>query len=165
MKKLILAAAALISVSLMCVPALAQQATRTVSATEQVWSGEETYWQCVKAHDVKNYMALWAKDFSGWPISDEHPIHWADIASFVTKKGSLTQVVAYELHRENVEMHGPAVAITLYRATVRRRNADGSESAKTYRMTHTWMKRGGKWQIVGSMSAMDVAPAAESSTH
>lgn len=162
MKKEIFAGAALVSVFVVCVSAFAQQAAS--SAKEEVWAGEEAYWQYVKAHDVKDYMALWARDFAGWPISDEHPIQWSDIASFVTKKGSLTQVVSYELHRENVELHGP-VAITYYRATVRRHSADGSESTKTYRITHTWMNHGGKWQIISGMSAMDVAPAAESSTH
>lgn len=164
MKRTLFAAATLAAFAVMCVSASAQQEPSSTRATEQVWAGEESYWQYVKAHDVKNYMALWAKDFAGWPISDQHPIHWADIASFVTKKGSLTQVASYNLHRESVEMHGPAV-MTYYRATVRRHNADGSESTKIYRMTHTWMKRDGKWQIVGGMSAMDIPPAAESSTH
>lgn len=164
MIKTILPAMTLAAAFLPCVSTFAQQGPSKSNATEQVWAGEETYWQDVKVHDVKAYMALWAKDFAGWPISDQHPIHWADIASFVTKKGSLTQVVSYKLQRESVTMHGSAV-LTFYRATVQRRNADGSGSTKVYRMTHTWMKRGGEWRIVGGMSAMDVSPAAESSTH
>ncbi|MGB6482658.1 MAG: nuclear transport factor 2 family protein [Candidatus Acidiferrales bacterium] len=163
MKRTVLAGATLIAL-LLGASGFAQQTSRTGNEREQVWAGEEAYWQYVKAHDAKNYMALWAKDFTGWPISDERPIHWSDIASFVTKKGSLTQVVSYELQRESVEMHGPAV-ITYYRAIVRRHDANGSESTKAYRMTHTWMKRGGRWQIVSGMSAMDVSPESESSTH
>lgn len=131
----------------------------TNSDTEQVWAGEQAYWRDVKTHEVTDYLALWSDDFNGWPISDEHPIHRTDIAAFVTKNGSLSQVASYELHRESVEAHGPAI-ITYYRVTVRRRNPRGSLTPTTYRMTHTWMKRGGRWQIVGSMSAVDPTPPA-----
>lgn len=138
----------------------AQREPRAGSETEQVWAEEQAYWRYVEAHDVTNYLALWSEGFVGWPHSDEHPIGKAAIVA-MTAGGSLAHTVFCELHRESVEMHGPA-AIAFYRATVRQQTADGSESATTYRMTHTWMKHDGRWQIVGGMSALETMPARSS---
>lgn len=157
MKTVFFAGAVFVSLLMATVVTGFAQQSATNSDTEKVWADEESYWRDVKTHNVTDYMVLWADDFNGWPISDEHPIHRGDIAPFVTKNGSLSEVASYELHRESVEVHGPVI-ITYYRVTVRRRNADGSVTPTAYRMTHTWMKRSGRWQIVGSMSAMDPTP-------
>jgi ketosteroid isomerase-like protein len=160
MKRAIFMGTALLGLSLLCASAFAQDKANSGSGTAQAWAGEEAYWRYAKAHDVKNFLTLWSDDFIGWPIAEQHPVHKTEIAAPLKSGGSLSQVVSYELHRESVEMHGSAV-ITYYRTTVRRRNADGAESTATYRVTHTWMKRAGTWQIVGGMSATDPAPAAD----
>lgn len=129
----------------------AQQSTG--SAVEQVWSGEEAYWRYVQSHDLQHYMTLWSDGFVGWPLVTDHPIHKKDIESQF-QSGRLSLVIGYELHRESVETHGPVV-ITFYRVTTRLRQADHSESTATSRITHTWMKEGDTWHIVGGMSAND----------
>lgn len=156
MTKRILGSAAVIVLTLISEAAFAQHKSPASSATEQAWAGEQAYWRYVKAHDTKSYLALWADDFNGWPISNEHTIHRQDIAPFVTKGGSMSHVVAYRLQRESITVHGPVV-VTFYRVTETRQNADGSQGTTTYRMTHTWMKRRGAWQIVASMSAEEAA--------
>jgi len=129
------------------------RAASQATDTAEIWSGEEAYWKYLQAGDIEHFRTLWAEDFVGWPIAEGHPIHKADI-----RFGSPSNLVSYELHRESVDMHG-AVGITFYRATVRRRNADGVESTRTSRLTHTWMKRGDRWLIVGGMSAHEPQPA------
>src|SRR5207245_1955864 len=119
-----------------CSGAVVRRAVAAADDANAVWAGEEAYWRYVQAHDNEGYRTLWAEDFVGWPISMDHPAHKADI-----NLASRANVVSYELHRESVDMHGP-VGITFYRATVHRRNADGSESASVSRLTHTWMKQG-----------------------
>lgn len=119
-----------------------------------IWAGEEAYWRYVQAHDNNGFRSLWADDFVGWPIVQQRPIHKSDIQ---LTSGSMNTVISYELHRESVDMHGP-VGITFYRVTVHRRTEDGSESTVTNRLTHTWMKQGKVWQIVGGMSAYDPQP-------
>lgn len=137
----------------------AQQKSQTSSETEQVWAQEEAYWRYVQTNDAQHWAALWSDDFVGWPASKEHPMHRAEgIAEFRAGSSSLSHVTAYQLHRESVEMHSPVV-ITFYRVTFRIHHADGSESTHSARMTHTWMKRGSTWQIVGGMSAADAPPA------
>ncbi|PYT96276.1 MAG: hypothetical protein DMG38_24555 [Acidobacteria bacterium] len=125
------------------------------SAAAQVWSGEEAYWGYVQAHNVEHFVALWSDNFVGWPMVKDHPIHKEEVVSdFKSGNSPLSRVVAYELQRESVEMHG-SIGITFYRATTHYRNADGSESTTTRRLSHTWMKNGQVWQIVAGMSAAE----------
>lgn len=86
----------------LCVHAFAQAKARPASATGQVWAQEEAYWRYVKTHDAKGYLSLWADDFMGWPIVDAHPAGKSSIAPVLNQHGgSLGQVVAYKLRREN----------------------------------------------------------------
>lgn len=121
------------------------------SDADEVWAGEEAYWKYVKAHDNEGFRSLWAEDFVGWPIVQEHPIHKSDIT---LTSGALGETVDYRLQRENVDMHG-STGITFYRAVVRRKRPDGSEVTVTSRFTHTWMRQNGKWMIVGGMSTRE----------
>lgn len=152
-------AAALAALTFTCTKGTAQQAPRSAnelkSATEQVWAGEQAYWRDVKAHDVKDYLALWSEDFMGWPIVDEHPAGKGSLRAVVEGPGaSLGNVTAYTLQRESVRRHGPVV-ITYYRVTETRRVANGSDVTTTYRLSHTWLKERGAWKIVGGMSCVD----------
>ncbi len=151
--------AAILALALAGSTGLARQKPRATaektSATGQVWAGEEAYWRYVKARDVKDYLALWSERFMGWPISADHPAGKASLEAVLRGPGAgLGNVVAYKLQRESVRQHGPVV-ITYYRVTVTRREANGSASTITYRLSHIWLKKHGVWQIVGGMSAVD----------
>jgi len=153
------AIALIILVSSVAMASTARQKPRTSSATEQVWAQEQAYWRIVKSKDARAWAGLWSDDFVGWPFPKDHPVGKADgVAEFRTGKMFAAQILDYELQRESVEKHGDAV-ITFYRVKERLRHADGSESTHTARLSHTWMKRGGRWQIVGGMSAADTPPA------
>jgi len=142
---------------LVVIAAASQEVARGGSSdVKEAWAGEEAYWRYVQARDEEHFRTLWADDFVGWPIVREHPSHKADVR---LSSGTLSSVTSYELHRESVDSHGPVV-ITFYRANVRRREAEGHETTTTSRLTHTWMKRGGVWQIVGGMSADDAPSGA-----
>ncbi|MGH9728390.1 MAG: nuclear transport factor 2 family protein [Candidatus Acidiferrales bacterium] len=158
-----LMAGAIISMfSLLGASGFAQQKSQAGGETEQVWAQEEAYWRIVKNHDAKAWADLWSEDFVGWPFPKEHPVDKAEgVKEFKSGAMFSSAVIAYELQRESVEMHGVAV-ITFYRVKERLRDADGSESTHTARLSHTWMKRGGRWVIVGGMSAIDPPPAANS---
>jgi ketosteroid isomerase-like protein len=134
--------------------AFAEVHAQNGSDTEQVWTQEEAYWKIVKSNDAKAWADLWSDDFVGWPSFKEHPVDkQSGVAEF--KSGQTSRgLVSYELHRESVKKHGDAV-ITFYRATIHRRDDSGAESTTKARLSHTWMKRGGRWVIVGGMSAVD----------
>ena len=65
------------------------------------------------------------------------------------KPGSLT----FELTPYSVRIYGD-VAIVHYFCSGSWKDLQGNERSIKDRMTHTWRKRDGKWQIIGGMSAI-----------
>ena len=66
-----LAIAVMLPVVMMIVAApLAAQQSRQ---EKEVWSLEDTYWQCVQANDLERYAKLWSEDFLGWPYTNAEP--------------------------------------------------------------------------------------------
>ncbi len=113
-----------------------------------VWRMEEAYWQYRKDGDVERYMTLWHDDFIGWPDGSDKPTRKDGI------RRSFQQSVAdgwrlTELRVEGVQLFG-GVAVTHYVTSGVSR--DGNESW-TGKITHTWIRFGNTWQIIGGMSA------------
>jgi len=51
---------AIVVMLLVAGPVAAQQSPQE----KEVWSLEDTYWQCVQANDLERYAKLWSEDFS-----------------------------------------------------------------------------------------------------
>ena len=117
-------------------------------AQREVWRMEEAYWQYRKDGDVERYMTLWHDDFIGWPDGSDKPTRKDGI------RRAFQQSVAdgwrpTELRVEGVQLFG-GVAVTHYVTSGVSR--DGTESW-TSKITHTWIRFGNTWQIIGGMSA------------
>jgi ketosteroid isomerase-like protein len=150
MKRTIAALLFLLSAS----PAFAKE-----SANEQaVWKLEHSYWEYVKAADLEHYKSLWHPNFVGWPSSSTTPVHKDQITNWIanyTKEGkhlkSFTLKPAASRATENA-------VVTQYWVTDLWVDKNGAGKADTSRITHTWIKTPGGWQIIGGMSAAVTKP-------
>jgi hypothetical protein len=126
------------------------------SIIDEVWAMEDSYWRYVKAADVEKYLTLWNKDFRGWPCADEHPATKANISDWVRdirdKKVRFTSV----LSKEGATSVG-GVVVVYYRTPMNYEYPDGHKESvgKPVKITHTWMKVNGRWEIVGGMCGAD----------
>ena len=131
-------------------PAAAQQSANE----EAVWKLETAYWNDVKSVDLDGYRALWRKDFVGWPYSSAQPVrkdHITDWISGLTGKGLHLQWYSIEPAASQATDN---VVVTHYWVTAFWADKAGAgEPPETGRITHTWMKTGTGWQIVGGMSS------------
>jgi ketosteroid isomerase-like protein len=116
-----------------------------------VWKMEEKYWVYRQANDEANFRTLWHDKAVGWPHNEAHPITTPALGSFSGGIGQFGRVVTYELTAEAVEVFGD-VAITHYRVRYTTEKS-GERSSHALRITHTWMKSGATWEIIGGMSA------------
>jgi len=120
----------------------------------RVWSLEDAYWHYVQTGDVEHYVTLWNESFTGWPCSQAHPATKATIGGWVAdirdKKARLT----YELVHEAAVQFGEVV-IVYYRTPMVYEYPDGRVTGRdrTFKFTHTWLRSGGDWQIIGGMCA------------
>jgi hypothetical protein len=126
------------------------------SIIDEVWAMEESYWRYVKAADVEKYLTLWNKDFRGWPCGDQHPATKANIGDWVREIRDKKVRFTSALSREGATSVG-GVVVVYYRTPMVYLFPDGhTESVgKPVKITHTWMKIDGTWQIIGGMCGAD----------
>ncbi|HEX3123005.1 MAG TPA: nuclear transport factor 2 family protein [Rhodanobacteraceae bacterium] len=122
------------------------------ASVSEVWRREADYWRFVKAGDVKSYVSLWHDKFIGWPCGQEHPKRKASIGDWVREVRDKQINVNSELTREGAEDFG-SIVVAHYRVTRVDTYPDGhvEGKGKESKITHTWMKVGGTWVIIGGM--------------
>lgn len=120
----------------------------------QVWDLEKAYWEYVKANDLEKYRGLWHENFLGWPFVDSAPVrkdHITDWITMNTSKGIKLQ--SYSVEQVAIQVTGD-IAVTQYRIKMNWANDQAPETrTDTMRITHTWVRSHGAWQIIGGMSA------------
>ncbi len=120
----------------------------------QVWGLEKAYWEYVKTNDLEKYRTLWHENFVGWPFVSSAPVrkdHITDWITINTSKG--VKLESYLIEPLAIHVTGD-VAINYYRIKANWATSEGAEVRKdVLRITHTWIRTHGTWQIVGGMSA------------
>jgi hypothetical protein len=121
-------------------------------SVSQVWAREADYWRFVKDGDVESYVALWHDRFIGWPCGQDHPKRKASIGDWVRKVRDDRIQVDAKLTREGAEDFGNVVVVH-YRFTRVDTYPSGKVEGKgkESKITHTWMKVGDRWLIIGGM--------------
>jgi ketosteroid isomerase-like protein len=135
---------------------LALTATAEDSANDesQVWRLEKAYWEYVKADDLEKYRALWHENFVGWPFVNAAPVRKDHITDWITSNTSKgIRLQSYSIEQLAVQITGD-VATDYYRINFTWANDAGTEvRTDRMRITHTWIRTHGKWQIIGGMSS------------
>ena len=113
----------------------------------QVWNLEKTYWEYVKTNDLEKYRALWHDDFVGWPPLSSAPVRNEDVTGWITENISKgIKQLAIQVIRDAATVH--------YRITLVWVGPSPTESnTELFRVTHTWIRTRGGWQIIGGMGA------------
>ena len=131
--------------------AMAQDSARDET---QVWNLEKAYWEYVKANDVEKYRALWRDDFVAWPPLSSAPVRKDHLTDWLTEnisKGIKLQSFAIEQLAIQVIRD---TAIVHYRIKMVWAGPGPTESNTEFlRVTHTWIRTHGAWQIIGGMGA------------
>ena len=146
MKSFCLVIALMLSVS-------AAFAEKESSDERAVWELERSYWKYVQAGDLESYRKLWHPNFVGWPNSSARPKrkdHITDWIADYTKKG--LRLKSYDLEPTGSQAT-ENVVVTHYWITDYWVDKEGQGEGETNRITHTWLRTPGGWQIIGGMSA------------
>ncbi len=127
------------------------------SADEKsVWNLEHSYWEYVKALDLKSYRDLWHTNFVGWPSVSAQPVRKDHITDWITANTSKgLHLKSYNLEPASSQETGNIV-VDYYWLTMVWADKDGHGDPRTIRVTHTWIKDDQGWRIVGGMSAAEL---------
>jgi ketosteroid isomerase-like protein len=142
------------AISILLLLATAAFAQDAATNEAQVWQLEKAYWEYVKANDLEKYRALWHENFLGWPFVSSAPVRKDHITDWITANTSKNiKLQSYSIEQLAIQVTGD-IAIDYYRVNATWANGEAAE-AKTdrFRITHTWIRTHGTWQIIGGMSA------------
>ncbi len=142
------------TISLFLALAVTSFAQNSAKDETQVWQLEKAYWEYVKTNDLEKYRALWHENFLGWPFVSSAPVRKDHITDWITANTSKNiKLQSYSVEELAIQVTGD-IAIDYYRVNATWGNGEAAE-AKTdrFRITHTWIRTQGTWQIIGGMSA------------
>jgi ketosteroid isomerase-like protein len=130
-------------------------------SVSDVWALEDDYWRFVREGDVESYVRLWHDRFIGWPCDQEHPMRKSSVGAWVQEIRDQKIRVTTSLTREGAEDFGDTV-IVHYRFAGTGTYPDGRVEGRgrELKVTHTWLRVGGTWQIIGGMCG-DLGPLGE----
>ncbi len=120
----------------------------------QIWNLERAYWEYVKANDLEKYRALWHENFLGWPFVSAVPVRKDHITDWITSNTSKDITLqSYSIEQLAIQVTGD-IAMDFYRINATWANGAGAEGkTDRLRITHTWTRTHGTWQIIGGMSS------------
>ena len=120
----------------------------------EIWKLEKAYWEYVKANDLEKYRALWHEDFVGWPLVSSAPVQKDHITDWITNNTSNgVKLKSFSIEQLAIRVTRD-IAINYYRIKTNWATGEGAEArTDAFRITHTWIRTHGTWQILGGMSA------------
>ena len=127
-----------------------------------IWKLERAYWGYVQKNDLSEYRSLWHRNFLGWPSVNAAPVHRGHITDWITSKTSrgLTFKMV-EFKPAALQVTGD-IAVACYWVKFQWLDRDGKGPTYTLRITHTWVRVGNAWKIIGGMSMPETAAASKS---
>lgn len=111
----------------------------------------------VQENDLPSYLSLRHKDFHGWPSISTMPLrrdHIIDWITSQTSKGLTAKIV--EFNPAEIQITGD-VAVLYYWLTYAWLDRDGKGDPHSLRVTHTSLRDGKDWPIIGGMSMSEAA--------
>jgi hypothetical protein len=125
---------------------------QTSESEKTLWKLEHDYFRYVEDNNLTDYLTLWHKNFLGWPSVSAAPVqkdHITDWITSRTSKGLAFKLI--EIKPAAVQVTGD-IGVTCYWVTYKFADKDGQGKTYHTRITHTWLKDGKDWHIIGGMS-------------
>jgi ketosteroid isomerase-like protein len=124
---------------------------RTNTVEEKIWALEEAYFSNLYKADYKAELAMVHSQFLGWPDAVPQPIDKEGSARFMKQLIPKPTKCTLKIDREGIRVLG-GVALTQYVIHVNLNDASAVEKTQSSRITHTWVKEGDSWKLLGGMS-------------
>ena len=129
--------------------------SRAPQDEQTLWNLEHAYWRHVEDNNLPAYLGLWDKDFLGWPVSSAAPVRKDHITDWITSQTSHGLALkSVEFRPASMQVNGN-VAVVYYSIKFKWLDKDGKGTTYTARITHTWLKTGKDWRIIGGMSMLE----------
>jgi ketosteroid isomerase-like protein len=124
---------------------------------QEIWALEETYVSAFENAKHGNIVALLHRDFLGWPSESLLPTDKRGGTDYVQENFPESLELRFELKPMGIRVSGD-VAIVHYLVTISEKDGCAAGKVQMVRITHTWIKEGSEWKILGGMSSNASGP-------
>ncbi len=124
--------------------------SRGDAVEENIWALEEAYFTNLYKADYEAVLDIVHSRFLGWPGNVPQPVDKEGSARFMKQLISGPSSCTFKIERKGIRVQGD-VALTQYIINVDCGDAAGAKTQSS-RITHTWVKTGGRWKLLGGMS-------------
>lgn len=118
---------------------------------EEIWKLEEAYFSNLYRAGHEAVLALVHEQFFGWPDATAQPLDKQGSASFMKEAFSRPSSCSITIERKGIRIVENA-ALTQYIIHTSCGNANEAAKKQSSRITHTWVKEGPVWKLLGGMS-------------
>jgi hypothetical protein len=121
------------------------------AAQEEIWALEEAYFANLYQANYEGVLDLVHSQFLGWPGAAPKPINKEESARFMKQLVPRPTAYTLKIERAGIRLLGE-VALTQYIVDVNYSDGGGVTKTQSSRITHTWVKEGAGWKLLGGMS-------------
>jgi ketosteroid isomerase-like protein len=147
---------ALFLLALFAVGATASTPVSTVQKRAEdeqaLWSLENAYFAHLANREFDALETFYHADFIGWPSHSPEPVGVGVARQSLEELLAGIEVLSIQVRPQAAVIRGD-IAITHSFVDMQQEDAEGEASWYSYRITHTWLREGGTWKILGGMSA------------
>jgi len=123
---------------------------------EEIWELEAAYFTNLYNADYAAVLALIHPQFLGWPDGVPHPLDKQGCARFMQQLIPAPTACTFTIERGGMRVLGD-VALTQYTINVHCSDPAGLTHTQASRITHTWVKEGEHWKLLGGMSCSQLS--------
>jgi hypothetical protein len=155
-----LIAGSLLFPALLCAAtASAQTAEEKKQSQDTIWTMEQSIYAGRAKADMSNYQNNTAENYLSWPPQVAKPMGNSKLKNTTTNVavGSGKE----KLDMEFMDFTQQDNTAIIYYQTHRTMLMDGTPVDQRFQVTHTWIKVGGKWQVLGGMARPATSPPAQ----
>jgi ketosteroid isomerase-like protein len=116
-----------------------------------IWASEEAYFANLYKANYDEVLVLVDDQFLGWPGALPQPIGREESARFMKKLIPKPTSCTIRIERAGIRVLG-MVALTQYTLYVNCSDTNSASKTQSSRITHTWVKEGAGWKLLGGMS-------------
>jgi ketosteroid isomerase-like protein len=119
-----------------------------------MWSTENRYVRAFIAGDIDALDGMWHEDFGYWPAGEDRP--WGTRyarKAFNAWSGAESGTLSMPMLEPIAAKIMDDVAVTHYRLEYTITGDDGTKSVRRIRLTHTWIKVGDGWKLLGGSNS------------
>jgi ketosteroid isomerase-like protein len=125
--------------------------TTTPSDEEQIWALEYAYFANLYKADYDGVLNIVHRQFLGWPDGQMQPVDYDESALFMRQLITSPTPCTVSIDRKGIRLQ-ENVALTQYVLNASCSKPDGTKTTKSSDVSHTWVKEGSGWKILGGMS-------------